>query len=41
VALRFVGAPGTPDDEEEVGVADDSFDAVPVPAEFIAETLYV
>jgi hypothetical protein len=37
-AFRFVGAPGTPDVEDDVGVADASFDAVPVPTEIMAET---
>ena len=39
VADRLVTDPGTVDDEEDdVGVADASFDAVLVPAELIAET---
>jgi hypothetical protein len=41
VVARPVGGPGTPDDEDDVGVTAASFDAVLAPAEFIAETLYV
>lgn len=41
VATSPVGAPGTVSDEEDVGVAEASPDAAPVPAEDIAETLYV
>ena len=36
VATRLVGGFGTVEDEEVVGVADTSFDAVLVPTEFIA-----
>ena len=41
VAERPVGEPGTDDVEDDDGVADASLDAVPVPTEDIAETLYV
>ena len=38
---RLVGAAGTVGSDDVVGVAEDSFDGLPVPAEFIAETLNV
>lgn len=41
MATRPVGALGTLDDEEAVGVADISDDAALVPIELIAETRYV
>ena len=36
VAVRDVGALGTVADDEDVGVADTSDDAAPVPTEFMA-----
>ena len=41
VATRFVGALGTPDVDEDVGVAEVSEEGELVPIELIAETLYV
>lgn len=39
LAVSPVGELGTPDVDDEVGVADASPDAVPVPIELIADTL--
>lgn len=40
-AAKLVGGPGGPVVDDVVGVAEASFDGLPMPAEFIAETLKV